>query len=89
MEDTRKGFLTPEEMEKLHKLLKLKGLLGVVDGPVLKILDDVVLEKVKAKIPNPETVLPTVYLIIDTLFEALDVDALIAELEKKKAVVPS
>ena len=48
--DERKGFLLPEQIKKLEQILKLKGILGVVDGPILKLIDDLLLEKLKAKI---------------------------------------
>lgn len=84
--DDRKGFLLPEQIKKLEQILKLKGILGVIDGPILKLIDDLLLEKLKAQIPNPETVLPTIYLIIDEMFNAIDVDALVAELAAAKAI---
>jgi len=82
--EERKGFLLPEHIQKLEKILKLKGILGVIDGPILKLIDDLLLEKLKAKIPNPEAVLPMVYLVIDELFNAIDVDALVAEYNAAK-----
>ena len=45
---------------------------------------DLLLEKVKAKIPNAEEVLPTVYLIIDEIFNSINVDELLAALEESK-----
>jgi hypothetical protein len=72
MADERKGFLTPEEEEKLHKILKSKGLIGVVDGPVIKLLDNLLLEKIKAQLgENAESILPTIYLVIDEIFNAI------------------
>ena len=82
--EERKGFLLPEQIKKLEQILKLKGILGVVDGPILKLIDDLLLEKLKAKIQNPEEVLPLVYLIIDEIFNAIDVEALAAEIAKAK-----
>ena len=82
--EERKGFLLPEQIKKLEKILQLKGILGVVDGPILKLIDDLLLEKLKAKIRNPEEVLPVIYLIIDELFNAIDVEALAAEIAKAK-----
>lgn len=84
--DDRKGFLLPEQIKKLEQILKLKGILGVVDGPILKLIDDLLLEKLKAQIPNPETVLPMIYLIIDEMFNAIDVDAFVAELAAARAI---
>ena len=82
--EERKGFLLPEQIKKLEQILKLKGILGIVDGPILKLIDDLLLEKLKAKIQNPEEVLPLVYLIIDEIFNAIDVEALAAEIAKAK-----
>lgn len=82
--EERKGFLLPEQIKKLEQILKLKGILGVVDGPILKLIDDLLLEKLKAKIQNPEEVLPLVYLIIDEIFNAIDVEVLAAEIAKAK-----
>lgn len=82
--EERKGFLLPEQIKKLEKILKLKGVLGIVDGPILKLIDDLLLEKLKAKINNPEEVLPMIYLIIDEIFNAIDVEALAAEIAQAK-----
>lgn len=82
--EERKGFLLPEQIKKLENILKLKGVLGIIDGPILKLIDDLLLEKLKAKIENPEQVLPMIYLIIDEIFNAIDVEALAAEIAKAK-----
>jgi len=82
--DERKGFLLPEQIKKLEQILKLKGILGVVDGPILKLIDDLLLEKLKAKIENPEQVLPMIYLIIDEIFNAIDVEAFALAVEQMK-----
>jgi hypothetical protein len=82
MADERKGFLTPEQVKIVVKLLNLKGIYGVLAGPILRLIDDLLLEKVKAKIPNAAEVLPTVYLIIDEIFNSLDVPALLAAMEE-------
>jgi len=82
--DERKGFLLPEQIKKLEQILKLKGILGVVDGPILKLIDDLLLEKLKAKIENPEQVLPMIYLIIDEIFNAIDVESFAMAVEQMK-----
>lgn len=82
--DERKGFLTPEEVKIVAKLLNLKGVYGALAVPIIRLIDDLLLEKIKVKIPNAEEVLPTVYLIIDEIFNSLDVPALLAALEEGK-----
>jgi hypothetical protein len=69
--EERKGFLTPEEEEKLHKILKLKGIVGVIDGPVIKLLDNLGLEKLKSSLGEHQDILPTIYLVIDEIFAAI------------------
>lgn len=69
MEDTRKGFLTPEQEKQLDELIELKGLYESMDGTAIKLADNMVLEKLKAKIP--EDVLPIVYEVIDEVFKSL------------------
>jgi hypothetical protein len=86
--DERKGFLLPEQEQKLHDILKLKGILGVVDGPLLKLLDNLLFEKAKGKIP-PE-LLPTLYLVIDEIFSAIDIEQFtlaIAEAKKEDVAI--
>jgi hypothetical protein len=69
MEDTRKGFLTPDQEKQLDELIELKGLYESMDGTAIKLADNMVLEKLKAKIP--EDVLPIVYEVIDEVFKSL------------------
>lgn len=71
MSEERKGFLTPEEEEKLHKLLKSKGLVSVVDGPIIRLLDNILLEKLKEKLGENSELLTTLYLVIDEIFAAI------------------
>jgi len=70
--EERKGFLTPDQEAKLDKLIKLKGITEAVDGPAIKIADNVGLEKLKAKLQaeNPE-IIPFIYTVIDEIFAAL------------------
>ena len=67
--DTRKGFLTPEQEKQLDELIELKGIYESMDGTAIKLADNMVLEKLKAKIP--EEVLPVVYEVIDEVFKSL------------------
>jgi hypothetical protein len=86
MED-RKGFLTPEQVKIAIKLSGLKGVYAVAAALVLRLLDDLLLERVKVKIPNAEETLPTVYLIIDEIFGAFGMDefyALLKEFTEEK-----
>ena len=66
--DTRKGFLTPEQEKQLDELIELKGIYESMDGTAIKLADNMVLEKLKAKIP--EDVLPVVYEVIDEVFKS-------------------
>jgi hypothetical protein len=67
--ETRKGFLTPEQEKQLDELIELKGLSEALDGPAIRLMDNLVLEKLKAKIP--EETLPVVYEVVDEIFNAL------------------
>lgn len=67
--DTRKGFLTPEQEKQLDELIEMKGIYETMDGTAIKLADNMVLEKLKAKIP--EDVLPVVYEVIDEVFKSL------------------
>ena len=67
--DTRKGFLTPEQEKQLDELIEVKGIYETMDGTAIKLADNMVLEKLKAKIP--EDVLPVVYEVIDEVFKSL------------------
>lgn len=68
--EERKGFLTPAQQELLDKLYKAKGIVEAADGIIIRLADDIGLEKAKAKIPAEY--LPFVYEVVDTLFEALE-----------------
>lgn len=67
--EERKGFLTPEQEQKLDELIEMKGIYETFDGTAIKLADNMVLEKLKAKIPTE--VLPTVYEVIDEIFNSL------------------
>lgn len=67
--DTRKGFLTPEQEKQLDELIEMKGIYETMDGTAIKLADNMVLEKLKSKIP--EDVLPVVYEVIDEVFNSL------------------
>jgi hypothetical protein len=70
--EERKGFLTPEQEVKLDALIELKGIAEALDGPAIKIGDNVGLQKLKEKLiaENPE-ILPIIYSVIDEIFAAL------------------
>ena len=67
--DERKGFLTPEQEQKVDELIELKGISEALDGAAIRLVDNLILEKLKAKIPV-ET-LPIVYGVIDEIFNSL------------------
>jgi len=71
--DERKGFLTPEQEQKVDELIELKGISEALDGAAIRLVDNLILEKLKAKIPA-ET-LPIVYGVIDEIFNSLIVIA--------------
>ena len=67
--EERKGILTKEQEEILDKLIKNSGLVEAVDGVAIKMIDNIAIEKLKAKIP--EEYLPVVYQLIDEIFVTL------------------
>ncbi len=72
MAEERKGFLTPDQEKKLHDILKLKGFLGVVDATVIKLLDNLLFEKLKAQLgENGPEILATLFMVIDEVFDAI------------------
>jgi len=62
----------PDQEKKLDALIELKGITEAIDGPAIKIADNVGLEKLKAKIAaeNPE-LLDLIYQVVDEIFSAL------------------
>ena len=70
--EERKGFLTPEQEEKLDNLIELRGIYEAMDGPAIRIADNKGLEALKQKIAEqyPE-VIPIVYEIVDTILEVI------------------
>jgi hypothetical protein len=68
----RKGFFTPEQEKQLDEFIKLEGIYEAVDGPAIKLADNVVLDKLKEKLSekNPELT-ETVLAIIDEVFANL------------------
>jgi len=70
--EERKGFFTKEQEEKLDAFIKLEGIYEAMDGPAIRLVDNVVFEKMKAKLKqkNPEIV-NTVIMLIDEVFENL------------------
>jgi hypothetical protein len=72
MLEERKGFFTPEQEVKLDEFIKLEGLYEAVDGVAIKLTDNILLEKLKAKLQekNPELV-ETIEGVIDEVFASL------------------
>lgn len=68
----RKGFFTPEQESKLDEFIKLEGIYEAMDGTAIKLVDNVVLDKLKEKLSekNPELT-ATVLEIIDEVFANL------------------
>lgn len=72
MEDTRKGFLTPEQEQQVADLIHETGVIEALKGPAIKLIDNQGLERLKpaiiAKYPDA---LPMIYEVIDTIMAAL------------------
>ena len=70
--EERKGFLTPEQEKQLDEMIELKGIGEALDGPAIKIADNVGLQKLKEKLlaESPE-ILPMIYMVVDEIFSAL------------------
>jgi len=66
----RKGVFTPEQEELLDRLYVAKGIMETIDGPAIRTIDNMLIEKLKAKLP--EEYLPTLYQIIDELMGGLE-----------------
>lgn len=66
----RKGIFTPEQEELLDKLYEAKGIMETIDGVAIRTIDNILIEKLKAKLP--EEYLPTLYQIIDELMSGLE-----------------
>jgi len=67
--EERKGFLTPEQEQQLDEVIVLKGISEALDGTGIRLADNLVLDKLKEKIPAD--VLPIVYEVIDEVFKSL------------------
>lgn len=70
--EERKGFLTPDQEKLLDELIVLKGVSEALDGPAIRIADNVGLQKLKDKllVESPE-VLELIYMVVDEIFTAL------------------
>jgi hypothetical protein len=70
--EERKGFFTKEQEEKLDAFIKLEGIYEAMDGPAIRLVDNVIFEKMKIKLEekNPELV-TTIITILDEVFENL------------------
>ena len=73
MDDTRMGFLTPEQEEKIDTLIVLSGLYEAFDGIAIRLADNKGLELLKQKIPAEY--LPIIYQVIDEIIGALPDEA--------------
>ena len=73
MDDTRQGFLTPEQEEKIDTLIVLSGLYEAFDGIAIRLADNKGLELLKQKIPAEY--LPIIYQVIDEIIGALPDEA--------------
>jgi hypothetical protein len=70
--EERIGFLTPEQEKKLDQLIELKGISEALDGPAIKIADNVGLQKLKEKLlASQPDILPIIFQIIDEIFAPL------------------
>lgn len=69
MSESRKGVFTPEQEQILDKLYVATGLVEKFDGVVIRTVDNVLIEKLKARLP--EEYLPTLYEIIDEIMASL------------------
>lgn len=65
----RKGVMTPEQEQQLDDIIELKGIMETFDGPAIKIIDNQVIERLKAKIPAEYH--DDLYGIVDVIFGAL------------------
>lgn len=70
MSEIRKGVFTPEQENLLDSLYEAKGLVEKLDGPIIRTIDNVLIERLKSKLP--EEYLPTLYQIIDELMLGLE-----------------
>jgi hypothetical protein len=80
MEDTRKGFLTPEQEKITDELIELNGIAEMLDGTAISLADNQGLERLKGTLVEKfgDEVLPSIYEIVDAIFIPLK---LIAEKE--------
>lgn len=73
MEDTRKGFLTPDQEKKIDGLKEFSNKFAEsLDGPAIRLADNQGLERLKPKIIEkwPDA-LPYIYEIVDGIMAAL------------------
>jgi hypothetical protein len=72
VEDTRKGFLTPEQEKQVDVLIKASGIVEALDGPAITLGDNQGLERLKGKlIEKWPDALPVIYEVIDEVFSLL------------------
>jgi len=68
----RKGWLSPNQERGLDKIIELKGIAEIADGPAIRITDNVFLEQLKAN--ASEETIQFVYEIIDELFYSFGIE---------------
>jgi hypothetical protein len=71
--DTRRGFVLPEGESKLDRVVKLSGIAETLDGPAIKLADNVGLEMAKKKIVEKwgVDILPDIYGVVDMIIDAI------------------
>jgi len=72
MEDTRKGFLTPEQEKQVDDLIQETGIIEALDGPAISLIDNQGLERLKGAIVEkyPDA-LSLVYEVVDAILDCL------------------
>lgn len=68
--EERKGFFTEEQEQKLDAFIKLEGIAEAMDGTAIKLVDNIILEKLKDTLnkKDPE-LLEVIYAVIDDIFD--------------------
>lgn len=67
--EERKGFFLKAQEQKLERVVRVNKFLEIVDGPIISVVDNVILEKVVAKLkPELKTIL---FEVIDEVVDAL------------------
>lgn len=70
--DERKGFLTEKQEVQLDAIYKASGMIEVLDGPTIRLVDNYGLERLKKPLVEKyPDVLPIIYEIVDAIFDSL------------------